>query len=378
MKRFIKISAYIMTTFLVLIAVLAIATFLYMKQEKFGKAPSGDHLALISQSPNYKDGSFKNLSTTPDLSEGHSYASIMKDQFFVKHPRTAPTDSIPSEKTDLFSLDENEDVLIWFGHSSYFIQLDGKKILVDPVFSGNASPIPGTVKSFAGTERYTPEDIPDVDYLIISHDHYDHLDHKTIKALESKVGQVICGLGVGSHFQEWGYTSDKIQEQDWNQSIEVDSNYTIHTLPARHFSGRGFARKNTLWASYLIESPTMKIYVGGDSGYDTFFTEIGERFGSIDLVILDNGQYNDGWKEIHMHPDQVLQAAHDLNAQNLFPVHSSKYVLAMHPWDEPLNRISTLNSENTKPIPLFTPIIGTKTVLSDSSFSFSNWWENID
>lgn len=376
--QFLKFLKYIMATFLIIVALLAVVTVIYMRQAKFGSAPSGEHLDKISQSNNYEDSTFRNLSFTPDLSEGYSALGILYNQFFVKHPRTKPKEPIPSNKTNLFSLDEDENILVWFGHSSYFIQLDGVKILVDPVFSGNASPIPGTVKSFPGTDRYTVEDMPDVDYLIISHDHYDHLDYKTITALESKVKTVICGLGVGSHFKEWGYSFDQILEQDWNQSIEVDSDYAIHTLPARHFSGRGFARKNTLWASYLIESPTMKIYVGGDSGYDSFFSEIGERFGSIDLVILDNGQYNDAWKEIHMHPDQVLQAANDLNAKRLFPVHSSKYVLAMHPWDEPLNRVKQLNQASATPVHLFTPVIGTKVDLKDSSLMFSSWWEGIE
>jgi hypothetical protein len=168
-----------MTTFFVLAVVLIAVTFFYMRQAKFGQAPSGDHLKQISQSSNFNDGMFKNLQNTPDLSEGHSYFSILYQQFFVKHPRTEPKDVIPSEKTDFFSIPENENVLVWFGHSSYFIQLDGKKILVDPVFSGNASPIPGTVKSFPGTDIYTIDDIPEIDYLLISHDHYDHLvlDH---------------------------------------------------------------------------------------------------------------------------------------------------------------------------------------------------------
>lgn len=365
-----------MITFLSLAAVLTVATFLYMKQSKFGKAPSGEHLQKISTSPNYGDGKFKNLSVTPDLSEGHSYTSILIDQFFRNHPRTAPKDSITSTKEDLRSLDPDENVFVWFGHSSYFMQLDGKTILVDPVFSGNASPIPGTVKAFKGTDRYTVEDLPEIDYLLISHDHYDHLDHETILGLKGKVKHIFCGLGVGAHFQEWGYSLDDITEQDWNDSTEPNSGFIIHTLPARHFSGRGFARKNTLWASYVVQTPNFKIYVGGDSGYDTFFAEIGDRFESIDLAILDNGQYNDAWKEIHMHPDQVLQAARDLNAKRLFPVHSSKFVLAMHPWDEPLKRVTALNQKD--PVPLFTPIIGEKVNMDDSTRSFDAWWEGLD
>ncbi len=366
-----------MITTIVVIVTLVAITFLYMRQAKFGKAPSGEKLEQISSSPNYEKNQFKNLEQTPDLSEGHSYFSILYNQFFVNHPRTEPKDPIPNQKTDLFNLSEDENVLIWFGHSSYFIQLDGIKILVDPVFSGNASPIPGTVKSFPGTDIYTVDDIPEVDYLLISHDHYDHLDYKTIKELKPKIGKVICGLGVGSHFEHWGYSGAQILEQNWYESVEVDSGFTIHTTPARHFSGRGFARKNTLWASYVIESPSQTIYVGGDSGYGKFFNEIGNKF-DIDLAILDNGQYNDAWKEIHLHPDQVLQAAKDLKAKRLFPVHSSKFVLAMHKWDEPLKEVNRLNQETEHPIPLFTPIIGEKIDLNNSSRLFKNWWEGVE
>ncbi|HAW78612.1 MAG TPA: MBL fold metallo-hydrolase [Balneola sp.] len=367
-----------MTTFLVLAVVLVIATFFYMRQAKFGQAPTAKHLEQISRSSNFKDGMFKNLEYTPDLTEGYSYLGILYDQFFGNHPRTKPRNVIPSEKTDLFSIPEDENILVWFGHSSYFIQLDEKKILVDPVFSGNASPVPGTVKSFPGTDIYTVEDIPEIDYLLISHDHYDHLDYKTIKGLKEKVSTVICGLGVGSHFHKWGYDTSQILEQDWFDKIEVDSGYTIHTTPTRHFSGRGFSRKNTLWASFVIEAPSHKIYIGGDSGYGEFFTEIRNRIGEMDLVILDNGQYNNAWKEIHMHPDQVLQAAHDLKARRLFPVHSSKFVLAMHPWDEPLNEVSRLNQQNSNPISLFIPQIGEKVNLDDSNRIFERWWEEVD
>jgi L-ascorbate metabolism protein UlaG (beta-lactamase superfamily) len=258
------------------------------------------------------------------------------------------------------------------------MQLDGKKILVDPVLSGNASPIPGTVKAFKGTDRYSVDDLPEIDYLLISHDHYDHLDYKTIKALKDKVKNVYCGLGVGAHFEKWGFDLEQIHEQDWHDTAEPDSGFFIHTMPARHFSGRGFSRKNTLWASYVIQSSSKTVYVGGDSGYDDFFAEIGQKFESIDLAILDNGQYNDAWKEIHLHPEYVLKAAQDLNAKQLFPVHSSKFVLAMHPWDEPLKELRRLNQESLNPIPLFTPIIGEKVNLDDSTRVFEDWWEGVD
>ena len=349
-----------------------------MRQATFGKAPSGEHLIRISKSANFRDGIFRNLTDTPDISDGHSFLSIIIEQFFRSHPRTAPTENIPSKKTDLIGLHENENVLVWFGHSSYFIQIDGKKILVDPVFSGRASPIPATVKAFDGTDQYSVNDIPEIDFLLITHDHYDHLDYKTVAALEGKVNTVICGLGVGSHFTHWGYPEEKINEHDWNQRYEIDSTSSFHILPARHFSGRGFSAKNTLWVSYLLETPSKKIYLGGDSGYDSLFKQIGDQFGPIDLVILDNGQYNAAWKEIHLHPNKVLDAAHDLKAKQLFPVHSSKFVLALHAWDEPLKEITRLNQESENPISLFTPIIGSKTNLDDSKLEFDKWWEEIE
>lgn len=365
-----------MTAFIGLGLALAVATFLYMKQEKFGQAPSGVHLDKITYSPNFVDGEFRNLNFTPDLTEGYSMMGIIYEQFFKTHPRTEPEQPIPSQKTSLLNLAQDENVLIWFGHSSYFIQLDGKKILVDPVFSGNASPIPGTVKAFKGTDAYSVDDIPEIDYLFISHDHYDHLDYTTIKALKEKVKMVICGLGVGAHFERWGYSSQQILEQDWYDKLEPDSGFVIRTLPARHFSGRGFTRKNTLWASYLFQSPSQKIYFGGDSGYDPFFAEIGEKYGPIDLAILDNGQYNVAWRELHLFPEEVMQATKDLKAKRLFPVHSSKFVLAMHPWDEPLNELDRLNENQA--IPLVTPVIGEKVLLGDSTQAFSKWWKNLD
>lgn len=343
-----------------------------MRLSKFGKSPEGARQERISQSPNFKDGSFQNLSFTPQLTEGYTIPGIIYSRFFKKNNRRIPTDTIPSVKTDLLNLPADQDLLVWFGHSSYYMQLNGKRILVDPVFSGNASPLPGTVKAFAGTDRYTVADLPYIDYLFISHDHYDHLDYETITKLKSKVAKVICGLGVGSHFEQWGYDSTLVLERDWYESIEFDSAFTVHVTPARHFSGRGFSRNNTLWCSYVLETPSLKIYVGGDSGYDTHFAAIGEKFGPFDLAIIESGQYNEAWRYIHTLPHEVLQAAQDIKAHRLFPVHNSKFPLANHPWDEPLNRVSELNQSIG--IPLVTPVIGELIELENESQQFKQWW----
>lgn len=353
-----------------------ITVLLYIRQPKFGQAPAAQRLELIKTSPRFKDGKFQNIHHTPGITEGYSYSGILYDQLFKDHPRRNPVTMIPSKKIDLHHLPADAEVLVWFGHSSYFIQIEGKRTLVDPVFSGSASPVPWTVQAYKGTDRYTADDLPSIDYLLISHDHYDHLDHETIIKLKNKVATVICGLGVGAHFEYWGYTADKIIESDWNNTISLDAGIKIHTTPARHFSGRGFTRNNTLWMSYVLQTPKTKIYIGGDSGYDTHFAEIGDQHGPIDLAILENGQYNLAWEAIHMLPEQVIQAAQDLRAKRLFPVHSSKFTLSMHAWDEPLIKVAA--EAKLHNLSLVTPMIGEMINLSDTDHVFTEWWKAVN
>ena len=372
--KFIKRTLIILLSIVLLTAT---ATFFYMRQPQFGKAPAGARLARLQQSPNYKDGKFQNIHHTPNLTEGYSMSKVLYNFIFGKFPRTRPTDSIPSVKTDLKRIPASENMLVWFGHSSYFIQLNGKRFLIDPVFSGNASPLPNTNKSFKGTDIYSAEDMPAIDFLLITHDHYDHLDYPTIKKLKPQIRQVICGLGVGAHFEYWHFDPEKIIEKDWHESVKIDDSFTLHTAPARHFSGRGFIRNNTLWLSFILQTPGLQLYLGGDSGYDTHFAEIGEKFGGFDLAILENGQYNLAWQAIHMLPEEGLKAAKDLKAKRLFPVHSSKFKLANHPWDEPLKTITALNEKGGQ-IPLVTPKIGEVVYLDNREQKFSHWWEGIE
>lgn len=374
-RRLVKIFSWSLGITISLFALLIVLTFLYMRQSKFGMKPSGKRLEAMMKSPNFEKGRFKNLNYTPQLTEGYTMAGVTYEFFFKRKRRRVPVDPIPSVKTDLLSLDPNEDILVWFGHSSYFIQIDGKKVLVDPVFSGNASPLPGTNESFKGTDRYTVPDLPDIDYLILTHDHYDHVDYETLVKLRTKIGVAVCGLGVGAHLEGWGYSPDIVIEKDWYEKVDLDSGFVIHTTPARHFSGRGFARNTTLWMSYVFESPTSKIFIGGDSGYDTHYADIGQKFGPIDLAIVENGQYDAKWRYIHHLPEEVLQAARDLNAHRLFPVHSSKFAMANHPWDEPLTRITELNASFN--IPLVTPVIGEIVYLKDDQQQFRQWWAGL-
>jgi L-ascorbate metabolism protein UlaG (beta-lactamase superfamily) len=334
-----------------------------------GKLPSGKHLQRLKQSANYKENAFQNLSATPMKPDDVSYWK-MTTEFFKKNKDTAPPAALPSVKTDLINLNSSQPVIIWFGHSSYFIRIENRNILVDPVFSGNAAPLSFMVKAFPGSNIYKAEDMPSIDYLILTHDHYDHLDFKTIRKLKSKVSKIYCSLGISSHLKYWGISENIITEMDWWQSEQLEKN--ISAAPARHFSGRGLKRGQTLWSSFILKTTGHNLYLGGDSGYDSHFTEIGKKHGPFDIAILEAGQYNTMWPLIHMMPEETVQAAVDLKAERLLPVHWAKFTLAMHPWNEPVKRI--LEKARTLDIEVHAPKIGEPVILGDS-FSTTNWWE---
>ncbi|HET7819266.1 MAG TPA: MBL fold metallo-hydrolase [Bacteroidia bacterium] len=173
-----------------------------------------------------------------------------------------------------------------------------------------------------------------------------------------------------------GLQKNIIIEKDWNEQIKLDENFIVYTVPGRHFSGRKFKRNQTLWMSYVLKCSSMQIFIGGDSGYDKHFSEIGKTYGDFDLVILENGQYDKSWKYIHLMPDEILKAAKELNAKQLLPVHNSKFAIANHSWDDPLSKITELNKKVN--IRLITPKIGELVDLSDSTQKFSEWWKNIN
>jgi hypothetical protein len=198
----------IMIILLITLAVITAAVSIYMRLPKFGKLPAGERLERIKQSPYFKEGIFKNLHETPQMTNEKGFGQMMKEYFSATNKK--PQQPIPSVKTDLHNLPKDKDVLIWFGHSSYFIQIEGKRILVDPVLSGHASPFTFSVNAFEGTDIYEVDDIPVLDFLVITHDHWDHLDYKTVVKLKSKVGKVITGLGVGSHLEHWGFNQESI------------------------------------------------------------------------------------------------------------------------------------------------------------------------
>lgn len=365
---------FLLIIFLVILAVI-IVVYVFLKQPNFGKRPAGERLEKIKNSPNYKNGVFQNLNDTPAITDGANYFTVIKKFFFGKSNRSKPATALPSQKTNLLNLPPDENVLIWFGHSSYFMQVDGKTFLVDPVFSGSASPLRFTTTSFKGSDVYTTDDFPVIDYLFITHDHWDHLDYETVLRLKPNIKKIITGLGTGEHLEYWGFDKNIIIEKDWNETILLGNGFTVNTTSARHFSGRGIKRNSAIWMSFVLTTPTQKIFIGGDSGYDTHFKIIGDMFGPFDLAILECGQYNRYWKYIHMMPEEVVQAGIDLKTSTLLPVHWAKFSLSLHAWDEPVIRV--MAEATKKNMAIITPMIG-ETVHLQSPATSTKWWKNID
>jgi L-ascorbate metabolism protein UlaG (beta-lactamase superfamily) len=364
MLKFLKYS-------LLLVAFILFIVFTFMQQASFGKLPRGERLARVEKSPNYRDGKFQNLKPTRTIAEGVSYVGMMRE-FFSKGVDREPVTQIPSVKTDLTNLPQ-DPVIVWFGHSSYLIHLGNRNILVDPVFSERPSPVQfAGSKSYKGTTVYQAEDFPKLDLIIITHDHYDHLDHASITALKHKAAHFCVPLGVGAHLEHWGIEAERISEFDWWESEKVLDDIELVSTPARHFSGRGFTRDKTLWSSYVLRSGNLSIFIGGDSGFDDSFKAIGEKYGPFDVALLECGQYDVKWPLIHMMPEETVQASIDLKAKVLMPVHWSKFSLSVHPWKEPIQR--ALKEADRLGVRVATPRIGEMLVIPDV-VPDSRWWE---
>lgn len=338
--------------------------------QQLGRAPSTEQIMARVPAVQFKDNALQNEIDTPALTGDISRISMIREAISPSNPNLRPNSTIPSIKSDLTQLTEKDSSIVWFGHSSYLLTIDGTSILVDPVLSGHASPFSWLLKSFDGTNIFTVDDLPTIDILLISHDHYDHLDYETVLKLKSKVKHIVVPLGVGEHFKFWGFDERVITELNWHDTTKIND-ISITATPARHFSGRGLQRNKTLWASFVVKNPKSTVYVGGDSGYGPHFKAIGTRYGPFDLAMLENGQYNENWRFIHMMPDETVQAAKDLNAKVLFPVHSGKFALARHDWDEPLRRVSAEAIEQNQA--LMTPIIGKISYLNQP-VEINQWW----
>ncbi len=291
----------------------------------------------IQASPNYRDGLFQNQVPTPQFTGDSASTRGTLWRFLTnKDTLRLPQQPIPAVKTDLKNLPTDSDWLVWFGHSSYLFCLNGKRYLVDPLLKPEW-PSSMMLKAFAGTDIYRPDDLPDIDVLIITHEHWDHMDYATLRDIRKQVKQVFCPLGIADYLRHWGYTNEQIKEMDWQDKLQMTNNkLQITCLPSRHFSNRLLGKRNqTLWASFMVEAGGRKVYIGGDGGYDKRFAEIHERFGSVDLALLENGQYNANWKYIHTMPEELEKVILDLQAKQVFTVHHDKFALSVHPWYEP-------------------------------------------
>jgi len=346
-------------------------SYLFLRQKFFGKYPTNGRLARILKSPNYRHGVFQNLTPTEVMPKEVSKIELFK-KFMNKSKNNTPQHAIPSLKTDLKNLSAGTPTIVWFGHSSYFIKSKDINILVDPVFSGHASPVSFMIKAFEGANSYGVDDMPEIDILILSHDHYDHLDYETIMKLIPKVKKFYVALGVGEHLEYWGVKSEKIVEFDWMECHKISDDISLTATPARHFSGRSLTRAKSLWVSFVLNIHGYKLFLGGDSGYDTHFKMIGEKFGPFDFALLENGQYNTDWPDIHSLPEETARIAQDLNVKAFMPVHWAKFALAFHDWNEPIIRLKhQLEGKNIK---MATPMIGEPVVL-DKTYPDSVWWE---
>lgn len=334
----------------------------------FGKLPAGTRLDIIKNSPNYAAKSFQNpVETVMAFTPATAYDTVRQR---MGNKELAPKTPLPTIQTNLSALAEETPTIVWFGHSSYLINYNNTNILVDPVFGKYASPIPGTVGSYPHSYKYTAADMPDIDVLVITHDHFDHLDYPTIVKLLPKVKKVVTGLGTGAHFEYWGYKPEIITELDWWQGASVGP-YHFTYLPGRHFSGRTFKRNQSMWGAFALQMGNYRMFLGGDSGYGAHFKKIGAEFGSFDIAILECGQYNQNWRSIHMMPEETVQAAKDLNSKLLLPVHWAKFTLAVHPWYEGVTR--ALDAGQNLNMPIATPQIGQTLNLLNHN-NTQNWW----
>ncbi len=357
-------------TAIIIFLVLSTMAFINLAPQ-FGAKPSGKHLDTISQSNHYDNGQFVNLiETRMDYSLSNIWG-MLKESMRAKN--TTPKAILGTYFNTPKSMPGDSNVMItWFGHSAILLEIEGKKLFLDPMLGPYASPVPIFGKRFKNNPPFDLETLPPIDAVLFSHDHYDHLDYYTIKMIRDKVHHFYTPLGLGSHLKAWGVSPDKITELDWWDQVQFEQ-FTFTATPARHFSGRGTNDSNkTLWASWVIGSMNHNIYFSGDSGYGPHFKEIGERLGPFDFAMMECGQYNERWAPIHMMPEETVQATLDVQAAAMMPIHWGGFSLAPHKWIEPAERVSKAASlVNLK---LVTPRIGEAFMLMEE-LPQSTWWQ---
>lgn len=380
---------WIAILFLVLLVPVLSLVGYFRTASRIGGNPSGELLKRIQGLPNYRDGKLHNLEHT-DMNM--PFTTMLKVMWTMlnggkEREPEQPIPVVPFDRAAWEALPVNKVAVCWLGHSTVLIKIDGVTFLTDPVFGERASTF-----TFAGPRRFMYTEhmevarLPWVDFVLLSHDHYDHLCYETIRDLTvlrmSGAAQhrpavpltFIAALGVGAHLEKWGVPFDRITEVEWNQQVEANG-VMITFLPSRHFTGRSMTNRfSTLWGSFVLEGKSKRVYFGADSGYTSTFKELGERFGRFDLALLECGAYSAYWPQIHMFPEETAQAARDLHADVLMPIHWGKFALGLHPWKESIERVSKKAEEME--LPLLTPRIGRIVTMLDPSSS-EPWWQQV-
>lgn len=356
-----------------LLTLIGAMIFWYFTTPQFGRSPSEKQLIAYAATDHHDGEAFFNFER---VNMQMDFARIWEVIMEFSNPVdniNPKSDIIPERLTaSQLNAEPMKTKITWFGHSSFLIEMDGKTILLDPMFGQQAAPHP-----WMGTDRYNStfpleiDDLSSIDIVVYSHDHYDHLDYSSVVALSKKVKHWMVPLGLDNHLSEWGIDSNKITALDWwQESIQSDIEFVL--APSRHFSGRAFSdRMATLWGSWVIKGASDNIYFSGDGGYGTHFTEIGEKYGPFDIGLMECGQYNYKWADIHMMPEESVQASLDVKAKVMMPVHWGAFTLSVHSWIEPVLRART--EADKLGVILTTPKIGEQIILNEI-YPSSEWW----
>lgn len=372
-KKYLKKMIY---TILVIIGLLIVAFLLFTNfYPSFGANISEEQELVHKQSQQYKEGKFRNKKDVPKELGFGATLNLAYKFFTTKVTNGRPKNDLKVIKSDSANIAnyKGDARMIWMGHSSFILHMDGNTILLDPMFGKVAAP-----HNLLGANRFNKEfpleieKLPQIDAVIFSHDHYDHLDYKTILKIKDKTNHFYVPLGLGAHLEVWGVDANKITEMDWWQETQF-KNISLVCTPAQHFSGRKFTNtQSTLWSSWVIKTEQENIYFGGDSGYASHFKEIGDKYGPFDLALLECGQYNEMWPEIHMMPEETAQAGIDIKAKKIMPIHWAGFKLALHKWTDPVTRVQAKAKELN--LEVITPQIGENIIIKDSINNYKKWW----
>jgi L-ascorbate metabolism protein UlaG (beta-lactamase superfamily) len=373
MSRLRKIA---LTLALLLIALSATTVAFLTLWPSFGGTVSGERLARAQASPQYRGGHFENVIPKTPRTTAQSI-DYLKLQMLGTEVRTppAPCPPVVSLKRDDLSKPVAPGLrAIWFGHASVYLEVDGARIMLDPMLSEFASPLARVGPKRFHAPPLALDQLPKMDAVLISHDHYDHLDMETTRHLAKVGSHFIVPLGIGAHLERWGVPASQVTELDWWQSADIRG-VKFTSAPVRHYSGRGLRDGNaTLWSSWSIAGPAHRVYFSGDTGFGDHFREIGERLGPFDLSLLKIGSYGPGqnWLDIHMDPEQAVESHVLLKAKRMLPVHWSTFNLAFHAWDEPIKR--AVAAARSRGIEIITPRLG-EVFSADAPFKSDAWWE---